>query len=518
MPLRLLVCLTFCLLISSCVPTIPRCVTVPRSAPPAPTVLAQAGVAWRLLDHPDPAIRGEALSRYRNATAALFEQLRCQNGGWESAAARLGTVLAEPGPDGVHPASLSGIVAAAEVETDDLGVRHTVGQLGVPVVGWIERHKTQVRPFAPPAGDSMALAAILRFDTGSQPEWHFLRADEVDNIKVGGRTLALAYDFTAPKALYWKMARLDQIALLNVFLPGRYGENGLFLPQPYDPGKIPVVLVHGLQSSPYTFRKLANAMIADPILRDNYQVWFYNYPTGNPWTYSAAIFRQRMRAAITYARSHGGGGTVDDMVIVAHSMGGLLTRASLSYPGTALYERTFLKPVEQLVLPPDVEETFREYYLYEPLKDPARVVFMAVPHRGSPITERYFAHVLTRLIRLPLTLTSAALQVVTLNLEALAATGRDQLPTGIDSLSPRAPAILALQDMPIRDDLKIHSIIGDTGTGGNFSGTDGVVPFWSSHFAASRSERIVDSDHSITGDPAAVDEVKRILHQHLKER
>ena len=49
-------------------------------------------------------------------------------------------------------------------------------------------------------------------------------------------------------------------------------------------------------------------------------------------------------------------------------------------------------------------------------------------------------------------------------------------------------------------------------------GTDGVVPYVSSHLDGAASELVVHSDHGVTNDPAAMAEIRRILHLHLAER
>src|SRR6185437_5742943 len=67
---------------------------------------------------------------------------------------------------------------------------------------------------------------------------------------------------------------------------------GLYMLHPYEPGKIPVVLVHGLRSSPAAWMKVINDLRGDPILRDRYQFWLFMYPTGTPFPVSAAGLRK----------------------------------------------------------------------------------------------------------------------------------------------------------------------------------------------------------------------------------
>ena len=46
--------------------------------------------------------------------------------------------------------------------------------------------------------------------------------------------------------------------------------------------------------------------------------------------------------------------------------------------------------------------------------------------------------------------------------------------------------------------------------------SDGVVPYWSSHLPQARSEKIVSSNHTVQQNPEAIDEVARILREHVR--
>ena len=55
---------------------------------------------------------------------------------------------------------------------------------------------------------------------------------------------------------------------------------------------MPVVMVHGLWSSPITWMEMYNDLRSDPQVRENYQFWFYLYPTGQPFWTSATQMRE----------------------------------------------------------------------------------------------------------------------------------------------------------------------------------------------------------------------------------
>ena len=160
----------------------------------------------------------------------------------------------------------------------------------------------------------------------------------------------------------------------------------------------------------------------------------------------------------------------------------------------------------------------REGTLYKPLREPKRVVFLAVPHRGSPMANLFFSNWISKLISLPKTLTVDLLDATLVAVGDIAQ-GQDtnnHLPTSIDSLSQNAPATVALSNLPLPKNITFHSVIGDRGKGDTPNSSDGVVPYWSSHVTPVASELIVPSNHSVPDNPQASEELKRILKLHLK--
>ena len=74
---------------------------------------------------------------------------------------------------------------------------------------------------------------------------------------------------------------------------------GIYLLEPYQPGKIPVVFVHGLLSSPLTSSAYFNDLHRPPVVaQEHYQFWFYLYPTANPYLNTAADLRKHWRSCV----------------------------------------------------------------------------------------------------------------------------------------------------------------------------------------------------------------------------
>ena len=508
--------------------------------PPAPRGvaavdnIAAARGAWKILA--DPGHRNawpEARLAYNRALAAAFDDLRRADPDWNRAAAAIGTRVKTPAPGDPDPELLGTLFPASIIDVSRLGERKRVEGVGLPLVGWLDESTElyQSYPRPPPSGLSVNITTVLRFDRGTVPVWEFVFPYDVDAVFAGGVKHPLEADFTAAHALYWRMSWLDKHKITNLLRPDRLeGVEGMFFAQPLDRHRIPVVFVHGLKSSPDTFAAMVNELIGEPWFRRNYQVWFFSYPTGVPWILSASRYRNHFNAATEFARSQGVR-HLDKTVVIGHSMGGLITNASLREPGDVAYSSFVSKPLNQLDLRPDERQLLHDVFLWKPLPQVKRAVFLATPHRGSPTADTWYSNLGSKLIRLPKTLTVDFADTMVRNASAIAdpmmLTPEERLryqkqgvriPTAIDSLSPKRPGFKILPELPFRSGVHLHSVIGDCGRGDTPESSDGVVPYWSSHLPEAETEQIVPSNHGITTNPQAISEVKRILKLHLRSR
>src|SRR3954462_13417924 len=88
-----------------------------------------------------------------------------------------------------------------------------------------------------------------------------------------------------------------QHELTRLLRPGKYAETARIARlQPYDPNRTVVLVVHGLMDSPATWAPMINRLRGDESIRRNYQFWFYSYPSGYPYPYSASILRHELDA------------------------------------------------------------------------------------------------------------------------------------------------------------------------------------------------------------------------------
>jgi pimeloyl-ACP methyl ester carboxylesterase len=356
----------------------------------------------------------------------------------------------------------------------------------------------------PPKGFRIAVTALLRFRDHPKPNQTEVQLDLVcpriqDSVRLGKRRYSLAADFTAPAAVYTKVNELWAGFVNMVRGEKTESKSGLYLLEPYDPNRIPVVFVHGLLSSGFTWLNVTNAVRADPEIRKRYQVWVFFYPTGNPILYSALRLREDLALAQKkYGLKHG-------IVLVGHSMGGILCRLQATDVGPADWTAVFHARATELLPLVKSKPLLRDALLFRANPLVQRIIFISTPHRGSAIASGGIGALGSRLIRLPAIITSS----VPRQIARLANAGGMRIPTSIDGLSPKSPLFKVYDGLAIRS--PHHSIIGDRGRGDTPNSSDGVVPYWSSHLDTAKSELIVPTGHGAMNSPLAIAEIQRIL-------
>jgi pimeloyl-ACP methyl ester carboxylesterase len=97
----------------------------------------------------------------------------------------------------------------------------------------------------------------------------------------------------------------------------KYGA-GMFFVEPYDPARVPVVFVHGINGSARDFKT-----VIDNLDRSRFQAWVFQYPSGfRLELINEFLFRILEDLQVRYR--------FDRYAIVAHSMGGLVSRGAVN--------------------------------------------------------------------------------------------------------------------------------------------------------------------------------------------
>jgi hypothetical protein len=164
---------------------------------------------------------------------------------------------------------------------------------------------------------------------------------------------------------------------------------------------------------------------------------------------------------------------------------------------------------------PETRELFRRSLFVTPLPFVKRVVFISTPHRGSYQAALRLGRLASWLVTLPGDLSQRTLTTLTQNQDKLLFQELKKLPTSIDNMNPSHPFIKTLATIPVAEGVIAHSIIPVLGDGPVQTGNDGIVKYESAHIEGVASELVLRFGHSVQGHPKAIEEVRRILIEHL---
>ncbi len=413
-----------------------------------------------------------------------------------------------------------------ELEVHGLAMRYRWAGLGAPLAA-----ATRPIDASKPGRDMVApllqvpVTALLRISEARRAlvqgeplagrlELHL--AWDAESVSIAGERVPLEVEPSAALALTFTGVPIIELEMFGFLgrLTGLAADRPpLVSATPYKPGLIPVVFVHGTESSAVRWAEMYNRLLADPDIRGRYQFWFFQYDSGNPIALSSLRLREALVAATKRLDPEGKDPALRRMVLIGHSQGGLLVKMQVISSGDRIWNAASRKPLDELVLSDQTRELLRRGMFVEPLPEVSRVVFICTPHRGSFVAGRnIIANLVRRLLTLPFALTGVAADIAR-NRDALMA--GMVVPSAVDNMSPRHHFIGALQEIPVAPSVTVNSIIAVDGDGPVEQGNDGVVEYSSAHIEPVESELVVQpSTHSTQGNPHTIEEVRRILRLH----
>lgn len=342
-----------------------------------------------------------------------------------------------------------------------------------------------------------------------------------DSVRLAGTQVPLAANFTSGYGLWLARSGFARQSLLTLVGRGEVLEKPrVYLMQPYDPKRRVIIMLHGLASSPEAWINVANEVLGDETLRKNFQVWQVYYPTNAPLAFNQHSIRKAIEATLRNFDPEGKNRASQDVVLIGHSMGGVLARLLVSDSGDR-----FWKPIVKMYgLKGERKEAARkklhDYAWFKPMPEVSRVVFIAAPHRGTPFAENSFSRWAAGIVKLPVSMLGRVTEIAQLLVDPSSANAAPLTRplNSISNLSNQDPFVRLAADLPISDKVPFHSIMGnDTPKLSLQLSSDGVVPYSSSHLDGAQSEKVIKSWHSVQETPEAIVEVRRILHQHLND-
>jgi len=436
-----------------------------------------------------------------------------------------------------HDADFESLKFCSEFQVKGLDSANVNYGVGVPMIAVRqEHHGASPAEKYYPEGLAFPVTALLRVTSPSihaSPNSQHRHPcvlelhDPLDStdIELNSRVVPLQSDLSTPLAYFLDNPKFREQtdSNLNPFEQHKAEKlRGVYMLEPYDPNRIPVVMVHGLFSSPLTWMPMFNDLRSFQELRKNYQFWFYQYPTGQPFWISATQMRSdlfELRKTLDPQATHP---VLDQMVLVGHSMGGLVSRLQTLESGEEFWHILSDEPYEK-VKGEDVErQRLAAALFFHPNSAVKRVVTIGTPHRGSDYANDYTRWIGRKLIWLPSSITDVGNSLIRQNPNMFRNTELLTTTTSIDSLSPDSPIFPTMLRARRAPWVTYHNIIGVVQKSHWFRGesepSDGVVGIESAHMDDVASEIMVESKHQdIHRTARAILEVRRILVDHLRE-
>src|ERR1700757_5069872 len=285
-----------------------------------------------------------------------------------------------------------------------IGLRHEYKMAGegTPLVVYTKNpEQTPKERHYPTSGITLGITAVKEARPGQVPLLKLYESSDPAVVESAGGPDPIAADYTATLAVLYSHAQKVAGSSFESFIrpdDPRFA-TGVYLIHPYDPNKIPILFFHGLLGTPLSWQNLTNDLCSDPKILEHYQPWFFLYPTGQPVLESAAQLREDLLATQRLFDPSGSAIASRHVVVVAHSMGGLLAHTLVSDSGDALWNAFANKPLNSLALPPNEKDLVLQYFFFRHQPAIDRVIFLAVPHRGSYLAGGLVGSIGNRLIR-----------------------------------------------------------------------------------------------------------------------
>ena len=340
---------------------------------------------------------------------------------------------------------------------------------------------------------------------------------EVRTVDVDGLSIAMARDISAP--FDYQLKTTESTGVLGFLDPGVPEESqGLRFVEPYQPGKIPIVFIHGLLSDPSTWFDTANDLREEAWFNEHYQIWGFRYASGKPFVTSAMYLRNQLQQAVVTLDPQRSDSALRQMVLVGHSMGGLIAKLQIAESEDRIWHSFASVPFASLRASGELRSNLAERCFFAPLPFVRRVILIATPHGGSSFATRGVGRLGASLVQPAEEAEQLHDQLVAANPGVFSPQFERRVPTSIDLLEPEDPTLQAIRTMRVSPRVCLYSIIGTGRTMLVEGPGDGAVSVASAVHPGVVSQRFVDATHTeIQRHPDTQAEIRAILQSHLAE-
>ncbi|MCV2508852.1 MAG: alpha/beta hydrolase, partial [Neisseriaceae bacterium] len=426
--------------------------------------------------------------------------------------------------------SITELIPASSMKFNGFMGTYRQDGFGAEFVGLSSPNKDKNKSFS--QMETPPVSAILKFSGSTANEIiNTKKADlilldpfEQDSITVEDKKVPLAANFTASYGYWLAHSDFAKQSFQTLFGTEKVIDKPyIYLMQPYDPNRRIIFMVHGLASSPEAWVNLANELVSNKNIRDHYQVWNVYYPTNAPIIANLLSIKNIFEEALSYYDPERKNKASDNIVIIGHSMGGIIARLIVSDSKDELIE---LLIREHHIKPENITPELKKELTLKALPEIKRAIFLAAPHRGTDIAGQKLGRLASKFVSIPINVLSNTGNIFgeVLNTMGIIQTDLDTqpkkvktIPNSIDNLDKNDPFIQTSAQFPISPNVTYHSIIANRFDDKPLQESDdGLVPYWSSHLEGAASEKVIHSWHSVQEKPEAMSEIIRILYEDMR--
>ena len=416
---------------------------------------------------------------------------------------------------------------AADLQAyDPYMLRQQDNGLGITVVGQRENTGSERDRYFPPEGIFRPLTVMpvkLDFSNPVLPVLTLrgVYMQQQQQWPLAQQQYALNYDPASAYLCLVEAAVADQLEKTGLFNADKVEDKlGIYAIEPLSEDKIPVLMIHGLNSSPLIWRRLSWAIFSNPQLSARYQVWHAFYPSGPPPFFNAMRLRKHADDLLQHISPDLQAVAANNMVLVGHSMGGIISKTFVQNSGTALWDTTFYRPAAELRVDADTRRTLEDIFIFSAKPYVKGVVFIDTPHRGAATADSWIGRLASMMITLPVTMKNVFGKMwLALTNDDIKPAMRGYMsgfgPNSVDVLSPKHPLVQQLTLLPLQ--VPVYSVIGNNNVGrcADFAScpalNDSVVPYSSAHLPQAQAEYVVASQHNSYQSPQAIEFILKVL-------
>lgn len=415
------------------------------------------------------------------------------------------------------PEDFNRLVVNGEYDTSKVKHVYRCSGVGVPLL--VIRERNYDEPFFNRSHPFPGTAVLnVKCEGGnSQPVLDFYAPGTSSMAELMGQRYSVASDYSA---LYVKLLEKGNRTFLEGFLnPGSSDDPAkLVMVEPYQRGKIPIILIHGLLSDPLTWIDVANELNADPTIRSRYQIWAFRYPTGSPFLGAAADLREKIETAARTYDPQGTDPALNHIVLIGHSMGGLVAKLQATSSENLLWRTAARCPLQSIRATAEQRELLARTFFFKPEPRVERVIFIGTPHGGASLASRPIGRIGSKLVEAGARRDETHKELVTNNPDIFIEELQDHIPTSVDMLEPKSKILAVMRQLPQGKRVHFHSIIGVEKETGDEGMGDGIVSAASAIFPGAESELRVDASHEeLHHHDRSIHEIACILKRHLSE-